>query len=36
MGKPTGFMEYSREIPADREPLERLKDWNEFHLHLAE
>jgi glutamate synthase (NADPH/NADH) small chain len=29
-------MEYSREIPADREPLERLKDWNEFHLHLAE
>lgn len=36
MGKPTGFMEYEREIPADREPLERLKDWNEFHLHLSE
>ncbi|MBU5612841.1 glutamate synthase subunit beta [Geomonas azotofigens] len=36
MGKPTGFMEYNRELPADREPLERLKDWNEFHLHLPE
>ncbi|MBJ6724634.1 glutamate synthase subunit beta [Geomesophilobacter sediminis] len=36
MGKPTGFMEYLRELPADREPLERLKDWNEFHLHLPE
>jgi len=36
MGKPTGFMEYLRELPADREPLERLKDWNEFHLHLSE
>ena len=36
MGKPTGFMEYLRELPADREPLERLKDWDEFHLHLPE
>jgi glutamate synthase (NADPH/NADH) small chain len=36
MGKPTGFMEYTRELPADREPLERLKDWNEFHLHMPE
>jgi len=36
MGKPTGFMEYAREIPADREPLERIKDWNEFHLHMPE
>ena len=36
MGKPTGFMEYSRELPADREPLERLKDWDEFHLHMPE
>jgi len=33
MGKPTGFMEYARELPADREPIERIKDWNEFHLH---
>jgi glutamate synthase (NADPH) small chain len=36
MGKPTGFMEYLRELPCDREPLERLKDWDEFHLHLPE
>ena len=36
MGKPTGFMEYSRELPADREPLERINDWNEFHLHMEE
>jgi glutamate synthase (NADPH/NADH) small chain len=36
MGKPTGFMEYPREIPADREPLERINDWNEFHLQMPE
>ncbi|MDR1789950.1 MAG: glutamate synthase subunit beta [Opitutaceae bacterium] len=36
MGKPTGFLEYAREIPADRPPSERLRDWNEFHLHLDE
>ena len=36
MGKTTGFMEYTREIPADRAPLERIKDWDEFHLHMPE
>jgi glutamate synthase (NADPH/NADH) small chain len=36
MGKPTGFMEYFREVPADRSPTERIKDWDEFHLHLPE
>ena len=36
MGKPTGFMEYSRELPADRDPLERIKDWGEFHLHMSD
>ena len=36
MGKPTGFLEYIRELPADRTPRERLKDWDEFHLHLSE
>ena len=36
MGKPTGFIEYLREIPADRAPLERARDWQEFHLHLPE
>ena len=36
MGKPTGFIEYLREIPADRQPMERIKDWKEFHLHLPD
>ncbi len=36
MGKPTGFIEYLREIPADRSPLERTRDWEEFHLHMPE
>jgi glutamate synthase (NADPH/NADH) small chain len=31
MGKPTGFLEYPRELPADRQPLDRLSDWDEFH-----
>src|SRR5687768_13345747 len=36
MAKPTGFMEYERELPADRPPQERVKDWNEFHLHFPD
>src|SRR2546428_5342219 len=36
MGKPTGFMEYERELPQDRLPLERLNDWEEFHEHFSE
>ena len=36
MGKPTGFIDYLREIPADRSPLERTRDWGEFHLHMPE
>ncbi len=36
MGKPTGFKEIARELPKDRAVLERLKDWNEFHLHMPE
>ncbi len=36
MGKPTGFLEYQRELPADRDPIERLADWDEFHLHMDE
>lgn len=35
MGKPTGFMEYQRELPGDRAPVERLRDWDEFHLHFS-
>ena len=36
MGKPTGFIEYLRELPVDRTPLERVRDWNEFHHHMDE
>ncbi len=36
MAKATGFMEYQRELPADRPPHERVKDWQEFHLHLSD
>ena len=36
MGKPTGFMEHPRELPADRPPAERVGDWHEFHLHAPE
>ena len=35
MAKPTGFMEYDRELPPDRSPVERIKDWNEFHEHFT-
>jgi glutamate synthase (NADPH/NADH) small chain len=36
MGKPTGFLEIQREAPRERPPLQRLGDWDEFHLHMAE
>ncbi len=36
MGKPTGFMEYKREVAPDRDIAQRVKDWDEFHLHLPE
>ncbi|HLH56816.1 MAG TPA: glutamate synthase subunit beta [Verrucomicrobiae bacterium] len=36
MGKPKGFIEYLRELPLDRTATERIQDWNEFHLHMAE
>ncbi len=31
MGKPTGFLEYQRELPPDRPAAVRIHDWNEFH-----
>lgn len=34
MGKPTGFLEYDRQLPEDRTPEERIKDWGEFHTHF--
>jgi glutamate synthase (NADPH/NADH) small chain len=36
MGKPTGFMEYRRELPLDRQPAQRVHDWHEFHEHADE
>jgi len=30
MGKPTGFLEFTRELPAKRPVQERVKDYNEF------
>jgi glutamate synthase (NADPH/NADH) small chain len=36
MGKPTGFIEYLRELPVDRTPIERVRDWSEFHHHMDE
>ncbi len=34
MGKPKGFIDYLRELPLDRPALERIRDWNEFHLRM--
>ena len=36
MGKTGGFMETSRELPSEREPLQRLKDWKEFSQPFPE
>ena len=36
MGKPTGFIDYLRELPVDRTALERIRDWKEFHHHMEE
>lgn len=36
MGKITGFLEYLRELPVDRPPRERSRDWAEFHLPMEE
>jgi len=34
MGKPTGFLEFERKLPADISPKERIKHWAEFHEHM--
>ncbi|HUO10360.1 MAG TPA: glutamate synthase subunit beta [Phycisphaerae bacterium] len=36
MGKPTGFMEFARELGPDRTASLRVLDWKEFHDHLTE
>ncbi|MEK4758981.1 glutamate synthase subunit beta [Viridibacillus sp. FSL E2-0187] len=36
MGKPTGFMEYSREKAKEQQPLERIKNWKEYASRLTD
>src|SRR3989440_5523913 len=36
MGKPTGFLEYPREVPLARPPETRIRDWFEFHEHSSD
>ncbi|NTW04611.1 MAG: glutamate synthase subunit beta [Peptococcaceae bacterium] len=36
MGKPTGFIDYNRVDSQNRKPLERIRDWDEFHLNLTD
>ena len=36
MGKATGFLEYTRVETTAKEPLERIRDFNEFHAPLDE
>ena len=35
MGKPTGFLEYEREESREIAPLDRIKNYNEFHVYLS-
>ena len=35
MGKSTGFMEYERQTSKEVPPLERIKNFNEFHEPLS-
>lgn len=36
MGKPTGFIDYEREGNLEIKPLERIKNFNEFHVPMSE
>ena len=36
MGKPTGFLEYERKNNQEIKPLERIKNFNEFHVPMSE
>ena len=35
MGKPTGFLEYERKGNKEITPLERIKNFNEFHVPMS-
>ncbi|MDA1306237.1 MAG: glutamate synthase subunit beta, partial [Acidobacteria bacterium] len=34
MGDPRGFLKVDREVPTERNPGERIIDWDEFHIHM--
>lgn len=36
MGRATGFIEYSRALPVQRAPVDRVQDWSEFRGPLDE
>lgn len=36
MGNPTGFLKVERALPDDRDPKQRLIDWQEVHEHFSE
>lgn len=36
MGKPTGFLDYKREVSSAETPKSRIRHFNEFHEHLSE
>lgn len=36
MGKPTGFMDYKREVSGVVKPKQRINNFNEFHEHLTQ
>jgi glutamate synthase (NADPH/NADH) small chain len=36
MGKPTGFMEFTRELPKYRDPKERIHDYKELYTEFPE
>ena len=35
MGKTTGFIDYTRKTSTDVPPLERMENFNEFHVWLS-
>lgn len=36
MGKPTGFLDYERQVNTEIPPLERIKNFEEFHVPMGE
>lgn len=36
MGKATGFIDYERQVPEERHPLKRIRDWKEYQQSLGD